>query len=280
MGWVAGARLVSATSNAGGLGILASATMTLDELQTAVTKVKAATDKPFGINIRADAGDANERIDLLIREGVKVASFALAPKPDLIAKLKEAGVVVIPSVGLAKHAKKVAGWGADAVIVQGGEGGGHTGPIATTLLLPSVLDACRDIPVVAAGGFFDGRGLAAALSYGAAGVAMGTRFLLTSDSTVPDAVKQPIPRGRIGRHRGVHARRRHAASRAAHRTGRETRERFTAAGLLRGDPQRPEVQEDVGHDVAFDDQRRPRDATRQGADLVAGRHGRQHARCC
>jgi len=192
MGWVAGARLVSATSNAGGLGILASATMTLDELQTAVTKVKATTDKPFGINIRADAGDANDRIDLLIREGVKVASFALAPKPDLIAKLKEAGVVVIPSVGLAKHAKKVAGWGADAVIVQGGEGGGHTGPIATTLLLPSVLDALKgeDIPVVAAGGFFDGRGLAAALSYGAAGVAMGTRFLLTSDSTVPAAVKQ------------------------------------------------------------------------------------------
>ena len=189
MGWVAGARLVAATANAGGLGILASATMTLEELQTAVTKVKAATDKPFGINIRADAGDAVERIDLLIREGVKVASFALAPKPDLIAKLKDAGVVVIPSVGLAKHAKKVAGWGADAVIVQGGEGGGHTGPIATTLLLPSVLDAV-DIPVVAAGGFFDGRGLAAALSYGAAGVAMGTRFLLTSDSTVPDAVKQ------------------------------------------------------------------------------------------
>jgi NAD(P)H-dependent flavin oxidoreductase YrpB (nitropropane dioxygenase family) len=192
MGWVAGARLAAATSNAGGLGILASATMTLDELQTAVTKVKAATDKPFGINMRADAGDAPARVDLLIREGVKVASFALAPKPELIAKLKDAGVVVIPSVGAAKHAKKVASWGADAVIVQGGEGGGHTGPVATTLLLPSVLDAVADtgMPVIAAGGFFDGRGLAAALSYGAAGVAMGTRFLLTSDSTVPDAVKQ------------------------------------------------------------------------------------------
>jgi NAD(P)H-dependent flavin oxidoreductase YrpB (nitropropane dioxygenase family) len=189
MGWVAGARLVAATSNAGGLGILASATMTLEELATAVTKVKAATDKPFGINMRADAGDAGDRVDLLIREGVKVASFALAPKPDLIAKLKDAGVVVIPSVGAAKHAKKVAGWGADAVIVQGGEGGGHTGPVATTLLLPSVLDAV-DIPVIAAGGFFDGRGLAAALSYGAAGVAMGTRFLLTTDSTVPDEVKR------------------------------------------------------------------------------------------
>ena len=189
MGWVAGARLVSATANAGGLGILASATMTIDELATAITKVKAGTDRPFGVNIRADASDAGDRVDLMIREGVKVASFALAPKPELIARLKEAGAVVIPSVGAAKHAKKVAGWGADAVIVQGGEGGGHTGPVATTLLLPSVLDAV-DIPVVAAGGFFDGRGLAAALSYGAAGVAMGTRFLLTSDSTVPDEVKQ------------------------------------------------------------------------------------------
>ncbi|HUO40792.1 MAG TPA: nitronate monooxygenase [Mycobacterium sp.] len=189
MGWVAGARLVSATANAGGLGILASATMTLDELATAIRKVKAATASPFGVNIRADATDARDRIELLIHEGVRVASFALAPKPELIARLKEAGVVVIPSVGAAKHARKVAGWGADAVIVQGGEGGGHTGPVATTLLLPSVLDAV-DIPVVAAGGFFDGRGLAAALSYGAAGVAMGTRFLLTSDSTVPDQIKQ------------------------------------------------------------------------------------------
>lgn len=192
MGWVAGPRLVAATSNAGGLGILASATMTLDELIAAVAKTKSLTDKPFGVNIRADAGDATERIELLIREKVKVASFALAPKQDLIAKLKDNGVVVVPSIGAAKHAKKVAAWGADAVIVQGGEGGGHTGPVATTLLLPSVLDAVKDtgMPVVAAGGFFDGRGLAAALSYGAAGVAMGTRFLLTSDSSVPDGVKQ------------------------------------------------------------------------------------------
>jgi len=192
MGWVAGARLVSATANAGGLGILASATMTIDELATAISKVKAATDRPFGVNMRADAADAGDRVELMIREGVKVASFALAPKQELIARLKEAGAVVVPSVGAAKHAKKVAGWGADMVIVQGGEGGGHTGPVATTLLLPSVLDALEgtEIPVVAAGGFFDGRGLAAALSYGAAGVAMGTRFLLTSDSTVPDAVKQ------------------------------------------------------------------------------------------
>lgn len=192
MGWVAGARLVAATANAGGLGILASATMTLDELATAIGKVKSATDKPFGVNIRADAADAGDRVELMICEGVKVASFALAPKQELITRLKESGAVVIPSVGAAKHARKVASWGVDAVIVQGGEGGGHTGPVATTLLLPSVLDAVAEsgMPVIAAGGFFDGRGLAAALSYGAAGVAMGTRFLLTSDSTVPDAVKQ------------------------------------------------------------------------------------------
>ncbi|WP_182523550.1 NAD(P)H-dependent flavin oxidoreductase [Nocardioides dongkuii] len=189
MGWVAGPRLVSGTANAGGLGILASATMTIEELEKAIVEVKGRTDQPFGVNLRADAGDAKARCALLIEHGVKVASFALAPKPELIATLKEHDIVVIPSVGLPKHAKKVASWGADAVMIQGGEGGGHTGSTPTTLLLPSVLDAV-DIPVIAAGGFFDGRGLAAALSYGAAGIGMGTRFLLTRDSAVPDAVKE------------------------------------------------------------------------------------------
>ncbi|MEU6083178.1 nitronate monooxygenase [Streptomyces sp. NPDC047108] len=188
MGWVAGPRLVSATANAGALGILASATMTLPQLRAAVREVRSRTDAPFGVNLRADAGDADERVRILVGEGVRVASFALAPSRELIARLKDAGVVVIPSVGARRHAEKVAAWGADAVLVQGGEGGGHTGEVATTVLLPQVVDAVG-IPVVAAGGFFDGRGLAAALAYGAAGVAMGTRFLLTSDSTVPDAVK-------------------------------------------------------------------------------------------
>ncbi|MCT4355152.1 nitronate monooxygenase [Streptomyces sp. Je 1-79] len=188
MGWVAGPRLVSATANAGALGILASATMTVDELRAAVREVKSRTDRPFGVNLRADAGDARERVRIIIDEGVRVASFALAPSRELMAELKDAGVVVVPSVGARRHAEKVAAWGADAVIVQGGEGGGHTGEVATTVLLPQVVDAV-DVPVVAAGGFHDGRGLVAALSYGAAGIAMGTRFLLTSDSTVPDAVK-------------------------------------------------------------------------------------------
>lgn len=188
MGWVAGPRLVTATAEAGALGILASATMTVDELRAAVREVKSRTDRPFGVNLRADAGDARERVRIIVDEGVRVASFALAPSRELIAELKDAGVVVVPSIGARRHAEKVAAWGADAVIVQGGEGGGHTGEVATTVLLPQVVDAV-DIPVIAAGGFHDGRGLVAALSYGAAGIAMGTRFLLTSDSTVPDAVK-------------------------------------------------------------------------------------------
>jgi len=175
-------------ANAGGLGILAAATMTYEALRAAIDEVRSRTDAPFGVNLRADATDAPERVRLLIDRGVRVASFALAPSERLIGELKDAGVVVIPSVGAVRHAEKVAGWGADAVVVQGGEGGGHTGPVATTLLLPAVIDAV-DIPVVAAGGFYDGRGLAAALAYGAAGVAMGTRFLLTAESTVPDAVK-------------------------------------------------------------------------------------------
>jgi NAD(P)H-dependent flavin oxidoreductase YrpB (nitropropane dioxygenase family) len=188
MGWVSGPRLTSATANAGGLGILASATMSYDELAVAITETKARTTQPFGVNLRADAPDAAQRIDLLAREGVRVASFALAPKQDLIQRCKDAGLVVVPSIGAKRHAEKVAAWGVDAVIVQAGEGGGHTGAVPTTVLLPQVVDAV-DIPVIAAGGFFDGRGLVAALAYGAAGIAMGTRFLLTSDSAVGDEVK-------------------------------------------------------------------------------------------
>ena len=190
MGWVAGPKLVSATANAGALGILASATMDLDQLKSSIAEVKSRTTKPFGVNLRADSADVKDRISLMIDEGIKVASFAQAPKPELISRLKDAGVVVIPSIGAKRHAEKVLEWGVDAVLVQGGEGGGHTGAVPTTVLLPQVVDAVAGrVPVIAAGGFFDGRGLVAALAYGASGIAMGTRFLLTSDSSVPQAVK-------------------------------------------------------------------------------------------
>lgn len=191
MGWVAGPKLVSASSNAGALGILASATMDFEQLRSAITEVKSRTSCPFGVNLRADSSDVRDRIALMIDEGVKVASFAQAPRPDLVSRLKDAGIVVIPSIGAKRHAEKVLEWGVDAVLVQGGEGGGHTGSVPTTILLPQVVDAVAGrVPVIAAGGFFDGRGLVAALAYGASGIAMGTRFLLTSDSSVPQAVKE------------------------------------------------------------------------------------------
>ncbi len=131
------------------------------------------------------------RIDLMIETGATVASFAQAPNPALVARCKEAGLFVMPTVGARRHAEKVAEWGVDAVIAQGAEGGGHTGSVPTTLLLPQVVDAVGDkVLVLGAGGFFSGRGLVAALAYGAAGVAMGTRFLLSAESRVPDAVKE------------------------------------------------------------------------------------------
>jgi NAD(P)H-dependent flavin oxidoreductase YrpB (nitropropane dioxygenase family) len=189
MGYVSGPRLAAATSNAGGLGLIASATMSLAELENAIKETAERTAAPFGVNLRADAPDAAERVRLIIAGRVPVASFAQAPKPELIAVLRDAGVVTIASVGARRHAEKAAGWGIDAVIATGAEGGGHVGAVPTSLLIPQVA-AAVDIPVIAAGGFFGGRGLVAALAYGAAGIAMGTRFLLTSDSPVADAVKQ------------------------------------------------------------------------------------------
>jgi NAD(P)H-dependent flavin oxidoreductase YrpB (nitropropane dioxygenase family) len=188
MGYVSGPRLAAATSNAGGLGLIASATMSLAELEAAIAETAGRTSAPFGVNLRADAPDAAERVKLIIAGRVPVASFAQAPKPDLIAALKAAGVVTIASAGARRHAEKAAAWGIDAVIATGSEGGGHVGAVPASLLIPQVA-AAVDVPVIAAGGFFDGRGLVAALAWGAAGIAMGTRFLLTSDSPVPDAVK-------------------------------------------------------------------------------------------
>jgi len=163
--------------------------MTYDELRKAIGEVKDRTDKPFGVNLVTGQPDIDRRLDLLIGEGVKVASFAQAPSREVIAKLRDAGVVTVPTIGAKRHAEKMAEWGVDAVIAQGAEGGGHTGVVPTSLLLPQVVDAI-DIPVLGAGGFTDGRGLVAALAWGADGIAMGTRFLLTKESTVPDGVKQ------------------------------------------------------------------------------------------
>lgn len=188
MGYVSDAKLTAATASAGGLGIIAGGMLSFTEMVDAIEYVQSQTSSPFGVNLRANQEDIDQRLDLLIQTGVKVASFALAPKREQIDKLKNAGLVVVPSIGARRHAEKVAAWGVDAVVVQGSEGGGHTGAVPTSLLLPQVVDAV-DIPVIAAGGYFDGRGLVSALAYGAEGIAMGTRFMLTSDSPVAQRVK-------------------------------------------------------------------------------------------
>lgn len=188
MGWVSYPELTAATSNAGGFGILASATMTLEELETAIHETRALTDKPFGVNMRGDQPDVDARVALMIREGIRLASFAGPPSRKVIDRLKENGILSMPTIGMPRHAEKMQSWGVDALIAQGHEGGGHTGPVPTSILLPEVV-ASVDIPVLGAGGFKNGRGLAAALAYGADGIAMGTRFLLTQESRVPAHIK-------------------------------------------------------------------------------------------
>lgn len=186
MGWVADAKLVIATSNAGGFGFLAAATMSTAELEAALAEVRAGTERKFGVNFHMFQPNAREVIELVLdnADRVRAVSYGRGPDAETIARFKAAGVLCMPTVGALKHAIKAVELGADIITVQGGEGGGHTGSVPTTLLLPQVLDAVS-VPVVAAGGFFNGRGLAGALAYGASGIAMGTRFLMTAESPVP-----------------------------------------------------------------------------------------------
>lgn len=191
MGWVADPNLVAGSCNAGGFGFLAGATIPPQEMERDILRVKELTDKPFGVNFHMYQPNAADIVDMVVRHGVKAVSYSRSPGPEFIRKLKDAGVICMPTVGLPKHAIKAVELGADVVTVQGGEGGGHTGAIPTTLLIPQVVDAVGDkVPVVAAGGFKDGRGLLAALSWGAEGIAMGTRFLMTEESPVPRATLQ------------------------------------------------------------------------------------------
>jgi NAD(P)H-dependent flavin oxidoreductase YrpB (nitropropane dioxygenase family) len=184
MGWVATPELVAAACNAGAFGFLAAATIKPEEVSDEIEKVQALTDNPFGVNLLMDAPGADVIIDAIIRHRVRAAGYNRAPSAAMIQRLKEAGVLCIPTCGAAKHAQKAEKLGADVIIVQGAEGGGHTGSVPTTLLISQCVDRVR-VPIVAAGGFRDGRGLVAALAFGASGVAMGTRFLLTAESPVP-----------------------------------------------------------------------------------------------
>jgi NAD(P)H-dependent flavin oxidoreductase YrpB (nitropropane dioxygenase family) len=191
MGWIAEPQLVAASCEAGAFGFLGAAVMTVPEARDKITDVRRRTDKPFGVNFHMFQPGAADIVDLIIanKDQVRAVSFGRGPDKKMIARFKAAGVLCIPTVGAVKHAQKMVELGVDMVNVQGGEGGGHTGSVPTTVLLPQVLDAVK-VPVVASGGFADGRGLAAALAYGAVGIAMGTRFLLTQESPMPLASKQ------------------------------------------------------------------------------------------
>jgi NAD(P)H-dependent flavin oxidoreductase YrpB (nitropropane dioxygenase family) len=190
MGWVATAPLVIATSEAGAFGFLAAAVMTPAEARAAIAEVRRGTAKAFGVNFHSFQPGASEIVDIIIENAaqIRAVSFGRGPDAKMIERFKKAGILCMPTVGAVKHAQKMVKLGVDIVTVQGGEGGGHTGSVATTVLLPQVLDAV-DVPVVAAGGFSDGRGLAAALAYGAAGIAMGTRFLMTREAAPPEGIK-------------------------------------------------------------------------------------------
>lgn len=190
MGWIATPQLVAATSNAGAFGFLAAAVMSPAETADAIARLRDLTPHAFGVNFHMFQPGAAEIVEIIITNAdrVRAVSFGRGPDAKMIGRFRDAGVLCIPTVGAVKHAQKMVQLGCEMVTVQGGEGGGHTGSVPTTVLLPQVLDTV-DVPVVAAGGMGDGRGLAAALAYGAVGIAMGTRFLMTQESPVPPTPK-------------------------------------------------------------------------------------------
>lgn len=189
MGWVATSQLVSASIQVGAFGFLAAAVMTPEECETEIKAIKAKTDKPFGVNIHAFQQGIDRIIDMCIDYDVAALSYGRGPSPKIVEKVKAAGLKCVPTIGASKHAAKAVKMGADILVCQGQEGGGHTGFTPTWLLLAQVIDQKLGVPVVACGGFKDGRGLAAALTFGADGIAMGTRFMMSSDSPTPDATK-------------------------------------------------------------------------------------------
>ncbi|MGI2258170.1 NAD(P)H-dependent flavin oxidoreductase [Shewanella sp. GXUN23E] len=186
MGWVSDANLVIATTRAGGFGFLAGATIAPEALESEIERVIAAVGSSnFGLNFHMFQENAAQCVELAIKHRLKAVSYGRGPDKATIARLKAAGVLCIPTVGAVKHAIRAVELGADMITIQGAEGGGHTGTVPSSILLPQVLDAVS-VPVIAAGGFSTGRGLASALAAGAAGIAMGTAFLMTRESPTPE----------------------------------------------------------------------------------------------
>ncbi|HTO34153.1 MAG TPA: nitronate monooxygenase [Pararhizobium sp.] len=183
MTWVSDARLAGDVSSAGGFGIFASTTVRAGEVDAEIVRIRQSTSAPFGVYATGLQPNLDEVVDAVIRHNVRGFCYGRGVTSATLERLKSHGVVCMTNVGAVRHAVKAVEVGADILLVQGGEGGGHTGAASTMVLLPQVLDAV-DVPVVAAGGFRDGRGLAAALACGAVGVAMGTRFMMTTNTRV------------------------------------------------------------------------------------------------
>lgn len=191
MAWIADASLAAAVSNAGGLGIIAAMNANADWLREEIHKVRTMTDKPFGVNIMLMSPFADEVSDLVVEEKVPVVVTGAGNPGKYMKKWVEAGIKVIPVVASTAMARLVERSGATAVAAEGGESGGHIGELTTMTLVPQVCDAVK-IPVLAAGGIADGRGIAAALMLGACGVQCGTRFLVAKECTVHQNYKNKI----------------------------------------------------------------------------------------
>lgn len=191
MAWVSDSSLASAVSNAGGLGIIAGATAPVDYIREEIRKTKALTDRPFGLNIMLLSDNAEELARVAVEEGVKVITTGAGNPGKYMTMWKEAGIKVIPVVPSVALAKRMERAGADAVIAEGCESGGHVGKLTTMVLVPQVVDAV-DIPVIAAGGICDGRGIAAAFALGARGIQMGTRFLVSDECTIHENYKNAV----------------------------------------------------------------------------------------
>ncbi len=191
MAWVADAQLAAAVSNGGGLGVIAAGSMPPELLEKEIQKAKTLTDKPFAVNIMLMSPTADDAVEVVARQRVPVVTTGAGSPGKVIERLKPLGTKIIPVIASTAYAKRVARQGADAVIAEGMEAGGHIGEITSMVLVPQIVDTV-DIPVIAAGGIADERGVVAAFALGAEGVQVGTRFACCSESRAHDAYKCKI----------------------------------------------------------------------------------------
>ena len=191
MAWVAESHLAAAVSAAGGLGLIGGANAPAEVIRNYIREVKAVTDKPFGVNVMLMSPYADEVVKVIVEEGVKVVTTGAGNPEKYMEMWKAAGIKVIPVVASVALAKRMERYGADAVVAEGTESGGHIGEATTMTLVPQVVDAVS-IPVIAAGGIGDGRGIAAAFMLGAEAVQMGTRFLVAKECTVHQNYKDRV----------------------------------------------------------------------------------------